>query len=594
MITSINVLYSQPSDLLEVKQRFPNHPAEQTLIQVFSGQIEKHQIETLLNELKHAFQETPIIGTTTAGEIFDSQISDNTIVINISFFDSTTVQTTLVERNNDLGLMGKSLARDLAATKPQAAIVFSCSLKDGRTIDVSPILNALYQELPQTIIAGGQAGDNGNGVISYVFNEQGIVEYGAVAASLSGTYLSVNNSYNLSWVPIGKKLTINKAKGSRIYSIDEQSPLDLYHHYLGQEVVDGLPLTAADFPLVMERDGILMAMHPLGVNDDGSFDYIHSFHPGEQVQFGFCHSGLLQLAAKKTFEELNKHPVQATFIYSCVSRKWILDRDISVEIAPIANLAPTAGFFAYGEYFTHPLGKCLLFSQTMTILTLAELDDAAISTVVNEVKPFIVDEESKQIKTLRALHRLVETSAKEIETANQQLAEMAHKDGLTGISNRRYFDQKLLDELKRAKRSRTPLSLILLDVDHFKLYNDTYGHVEGDCCLRIVASMLEKVPERASDFVARYGGEEFVCILPDTNFAGAMLLAEKIRQNIVELAIPHVTSKVSNHLTVSVGVHTVNNITEKITPEVLFIMCDKQLYAAKEQGRNRVCGKFSG
>ena len=490
--------------------------------------------------------------------------------------------------------MGKSLVRDLAVTKPQVAIVFSSSLKDGRTIDVSPILNALYQELPQTIIAGGQAGDNGNGVISYVFNEQGIVEYGAVAASLSGTYLSVNNSYNLSWVPIGKKLTINKAKGSRIYSIDEQSPLDLYHHYLGQEVVDGLPLTAADFPLVMERDGILMAMHPLGVNDDGSFDYIHSFHPGEQVQFGFCHSGLLQLAAKKTFEELNKHPVQATFIYSCVSRKWILDRDISVEIAPIANLAPTAGFFAYGEYFTHPLGKCLLFSQTMTILTLAELDDAAISTVVNEVKPFIVDEESKQIKTLRALHRLVETSAKEIETANQQLAEMAHKDGLTGISNRRYFDQKLLDELKRAKRSRTPLSLILLDVDHFKLYNDTYGHVEGDCCLRIVASMLEKVPERASDFVARYGGEEFVCILPDTNFAGAMLLAEKIRQNIVELAIPHATSKVSNHLTVSVGVHTVNNITEKITPEVLFIMCDKQLYAAKEQGRNRVCGKFSG
>ncbi|MEM9906679.1 MAG: diguanylate cyclase [Cyanobacteria bacterium P01_D01_bin.44] len=590
MITNLSVLYSQPSDLLEVKQRFKNHPSEKTLIQVFSGQIKKAQIERLLHELKDAFQEAAIIGTTTAGEILDGQVEENTVVVNLSFFDSTTVRTTLVDQYDDLWSAGKTLAHALAPADPKAIILFGCSIKDGYKIDASPVLAALYDTLPQAIIAGGQAGDNGNGVVSYVFTEKGIVEHGAVAAALSGAYLSAHNSYNLSWVPIGKRLTITKAVGPRVYSIDNQTPVDLYKHYLGQEVVDGLPLAAADFPLVIQRDGIPMAVHALGVNDDGSFDYIHSFHSGEQVQFGFCHSGLLALAAQQVFDELRVHPAQAAFIYSCVSRKWILGKDIDVEIAPIAKLAPTAGFFAYGEYFTHPTGKCLLFSQTMTVLTLAELDELEMPTLATELQPVITEEESKQLKTLRVLHRLVETSAKEIETANQKLAEMAHEDSLTGLPNRRYFDQQLSNEFKRAKRTGEPLSLLLIDVDGFKLYNDTYGHAEGDSCLRGVATVLKDMPKRPGDFVSRYGGEEFVCILPNTDLDGAMLLAERIRQDVIKLSIPHATSTVSKYLTVSIGVQTIDSITEKMTAEDFFVMCDKQLYFAKAQGRNKVCG----
>ena len=591
MINSINVLFSQKSDLLDVKQRFKNQPVEKTLIQVFSGQIEKTEIEYLLKELKDLFPRVSIIGTTTAGEILDGKVTDNSIVINISFFEFTTVKTTLVEQYDDLHLAGKILARDLASTKPKAVILFGCSIKDGFKIDPYPMLKAFYEELPHTVIAGAQAGDNGNGLISYVFTEKGITDQGAVAASVSGNNLSVNNSYNLSWVPIGKKFTITKAAGSRVYSIDNRSPLDLYQDYLGQDVVDGLPLTAADFPLVMERDGVLMAIHPLGVHFDGSFDYMHSFHSGEQVQFGFCHSGLLTLGAQKTFDKLKTNPIQAAFIYSCVSRKWILGQDINVEIAPISRLAPTAGFFAYGEYFTHPTGKCLFFSQTMTVLTLAELAPHQSHTLTPELKPLITDEDSKQLKTLRALHRLVERSAQEIELINYQLAEMANKDSLTGLFNRRYFTEELGKEFKRAQRVGAPLSLIMLDVDCFKLYNDTYGHVKGDSCLRGVATVLQEVPQRPGDFVSRYGGEEFICILPHTDFAGAMLLAEKIRQNINNLSIPHASSPVSDHVTVSVGVQTLEKITNQMTPEGIVGMCDQQLYSAKEQGRNRVCGQ---
>ena len=590
MITSLNVLYSQKSDLFSIKQRFKNHPAKQTLIQVFSGWVKQVEIEKLLDDLKEVFPQVPIIGTTTAGEILDGTITEETVVVNISFFESTTVKSSLVNKYDDLWLAGKTLARDLAASQPKAVILFGCSIKDGDKIDATQVLAALSESLPETIVAGGQAGDNGNGVISYVFNEHGIVSHGAVAASLSGKKLSVNNSYNLSWVPIGKKLKITKVTGRRVYTIDHQTPLELYQHYLGSEVVEGLPLAAADFPLIIERDGILMAIHPLGVNDDGSFNYMYSFDPGEQVQFGFCHSGLLRIGAKQNFDQLRTRPVQAAFIYSCVSRKWILGRDINIEIAPIAKLASTAGFFAYGEYFTHHQHKCLFFSQTMTVLTLAELDRFEIPVLAGEWDSLMTEEESKQFKTLRVLHRLVETSTREIEITNKKLAEVAHKDGLTGLSNRRYFDRQLLNKLQFAQRMGTPLSLVLIDIDEFKLYNDTYGHVEGDCCLRRVATVLKKVSQLSEDIVSRYGGEEFVCILPNTNFDEAMLLAEKIRQNLSKLSIPHVTSRVTNYVTVSIGVQTLNHITKRMTPEYFIEMCDEQLYCAKHNGRNRVCG----
>lgn len=102
--------------------------------------------------------------------------------------------------------------------------------------------------------------------------------------------------------------------------------------------------------------------------------------------------------------------------------------------------------------------------------------------------------------------------------------------------------------------------------------------------------MLKEIPHRPGDFVSRYGGEEFICVLPNTDFEGAMLLAEKIRQDVIQLSIPHLTSTVSNHLTVSIGVQTVDQITEQRTPEAVVVLCDEQLYAAKMEGKNRVCG----
>lgn len=159
-------------------------------------------------------------------------------------------------------------------------------------------------------------------------------------------------------------------------------------------------------------------------------------------------------------------------------------------------------------------------------------------------------------------------------------------DGLTGIPNRRAYDNRLISEWQRAFRSGAPLSLGFLDIDFFKQYNDTYGHAAGDTALRKVAQTLEKTIKRSSDFAARYGGEEFSFILPNITQQEARTVALHIRQNIIDLAIEHKSSKVSDILTVSIGGATIYP-AETVEMDQFTYAVDKHLYEAKTQ-RNRV------
>lgn len=171
--------------------------------------------------------------------------------------------------------------------------------------------------------------------------------------------------------------------------------------------------------------------------------------------------------------------------------------------------------------------------------------------------------------------------------AHDRLAVLAETDGLTGLANRRRFDELLEREVARLRRSGTPLSLILLDVDHFKDFNDCYGHVAGDDCLRRVAGIFPDLLQRATDVVARYGGEELAVLLPDTGHGGAIAIAEAIRTRVAALAVPHAGSRTADHVTVSLGVVTVTHNGDHAPRDVVHL-ADEQLYHAKGQGRNRV------
>ncbi|MBF0422048.1 MAG: diguanylate cyclase [Magnetococcales bacterium] len=178
----------------------------------------------------------------------------------------------------------------------------------------------------------------------------------------------------------------------------------------------------------------------------------------------------------------------------------------------------------------------------------------------------------------------------ELKSQRDYLASLSTLDGLTGIPNRRRFDAALGHEWQRAIRGNMALSLILMDVDHFKAYNDNYGHAAGDECLRRVAKDgFRRVVHRAADLVARYGGEEFVCLLPDTDHAGARHVAEVFRSNLEAIHLPHAYSSVAPHVTMSLGVATVIPSTDH-KPLFLIEKADSQLYLSKKNGRNRVTG----
>jgi diguanylate cyclase (GGDEF)-like protein len=193
---------------------------------------------------------------------------------------------------------------------------------------------------------------------------------------------------------------------------------------------------------------------------------------------------------------------------------------------------------------------------------------------------------------IRALQRLESMRTKQLEmsrdlaVANRELEKLSRQDGLTGIANRRYFDSYLATEVRRGARERQPLSLILSDVDHFKAFNDCYGHQAGDDCLRRVAAALSSAGRRPADLAARYGGEEFAMVLPGTVLEGAVDVAQAVSRVIDGLAIPHARSAVDQKVTLSQGI--VSLVPEKETSsEDLIQRADQALYMAKQQGRNR-------
>ena len=192
-------------------------------------------------------------------------------------------------------------------------------------------------------------------------------------------------------------------------------------------------------------------------------------------------------------------------------------------------------------------------------------------------KPFSIPITRARIRT----HILLKRQADVLE-------KLAHSDPLTGIANRRQFGHTFAMEWKRAAREDKPLSVLMIDIDYFKAYNDHYGHGAGDDCLRQVAVALAKGVCRPGDLVARYGGEEFVVILPETDAVAARQLAGRLKNAVLQLKLPHQFSEVESVVSVSIGCATTELFTKMDSPKQLLARADQMLYRAKEMGRNQV------
>jgi diguanylate cyclase (GGDEF)-like protein len=216
-------------------------------------------------------------------------------------------------------------------------------------------------------------------------------------------------------------------------------------------------------------------------------------------------------------------------------------------------------------------------AQTTADEESAALDCGGVDFISKPINPAVVRARVKTQITLKAQH--------------DQLQALAKVDGLTGVANRRRFDEVLRNECQRALRTHSPLALLMIDIDHFKAYNDHYGHQQGDSCLQQVAASLAAGCHRAQDLVARYGGEEFACILPDCDMDDAKTKAEALREGIARLQLPHAASPLAPQVSISIGVALCRLAGENgagLDAKRLIAVADQALYAAKAAGRNRV------
>jgi diguanylate cyclase (GGDEF)-like protein len=200
----------------------------------------------------------------------------------------------------------------------------------------------------------------------------------------------------------------------------------------------------------------------------------------------------------------------------------------------------------------------------------------------------LVKEYGRALRQLRRQIRMSDRTAVNLNSTRQALLDEVRYDALTGIYNRRYMEEKLLKLIKTLSRvGGATLSLLMIDIDHFKKYNDAYGHLMGDECLKVVAGVLKDTLVRADDFVARYGGEEFVVVLPNTDGDGSIKMAGRLLEGIREAGIAHAENSAADHITISIGA-TSGQVYESSSGKDFIKIADEALYLSKRNGRNRL------
>lgn len=238
-----------------------------------------------------------------------------------------------------------------------------------------------------------------------------------------------------------------------------------------------------------------------------------------------------------------------------------------------------------------PIADHILSNETARLVLIFRLEQEAWKIVHSGISiPYHMVQEGEiyPLKGLEernsVLEALVDERTQALEAANRKLELLSNTDGLTGVANRRSFDRVLTEEWHRAQRAGTHLAVVMLDVDNFKHFNDHYGHLAGDDCLRTLAQALVKSGHRAGELVARYGGEEFIVLLPDTDMAQALEAAQRMQHEVWSLALPHAQASAGT-VTFSLGVASLVPSVQQV-PENLLRQADEALYCAKAAGRN--------
>jgi sensory box/GGDEF domain protein len=411
----------------------------------------------------------------------------------------------------------------------------------------------------------------------YIIADDEETSLGMAAIVFHGETLEVHIVRNFGWNSLGREIVATRVEGCTIKELDGDIPLRVYERYFGIKGDGDFSSDAALFPLCFEEeDGSVSARVPIKI-EAGSGELTFGIPMQEGTVFRLAYGdpyGILSKAAENT-REMSEFSPQAIFGTACVGHYLLLGEDVVTEMSVCAGF-PSSTSFVYGE--VRRVGRRISTAHLNVLLVGMKEDSGCVQDTNLQTKR--VAHLSYNRKMLAFMSHFIRVSEEELHTANQRLTHLASRDTLTNLLNRREMERLLKDAVKLSQEQKTPLSVILMDIDHFKGVNDTYGHDMGDKVLLKVADAISHTI-RGSDAGCRWGGDEFFIILQGASLLFAGKVGERIRRTVEASEMPF-----DRNITVSVGVASFD--AEKDSDLQLFKNADEALYQAKKAGRNAV------
>ena len=381
-----------------------------SLIQIFTSVTDTKKIQKILNKIANDFPKTQVVGTTTAGEIAHAKMYDRETIISLSLFKKTKIR---VHRSKSIDKSaGKALSLKLCTKDTKALIVLSEGLQGE---DYEGFVHGIQKAHPKVIIAGGLAGDNFALENTYIFIGTKIYKKGALGVSFSGSELFASNAYNLNWHPIGKEFSVTSVEGNRVKKIDNEDAVKIFETYLGDKIFKNGAASLPDFQLLYKEGNTVVSRTPMA-KQKREIVLAAPIKKGQKFQFGFSNAASVISGADKIGAKFAKNPAEAIYIYSCIARKTLLGKSLESEFNPLESIAPTAGFFTYGEFYSTNKNYALLICTT-TVLVLSESKKSKKSKYVSH------KQKNLESVTFNALTHFIEQTARELKENTQLLEE---------------------------------------------------------------------------------------------------------------------------------------------------------------------------
>jgi len=403
--------------LPEIFREASNRSGYSTLIQIFSNQG-KSEFTLISRFFAETFPRATVIGSTTDGVIYDGTVDETSVAVSITYFKSTSLKSAMSSQESSFE-NGKTVAENSIQKNTKLVLLFSDGLKTNGE-ELLKGFSSVNSEIP---IAGGMAADSGKFIETFISLNGKVLKEGVVAVSLNSETLQVHTNYNFNWQPIGKKMRVTKAYKNRVYTIDNIEAAKIYSKYLGEDIYEELPSTGAEFPLIINRNGVNVARAVLSIDrEDESLGFAGNLKVGDKVQFGIGNISMIFEDSIINSKSYLKRGIETIFIYSCMARRRLMPNDIGEEITPFAKIAPTVGFFTYGEFF-HKDGHNELLNQSLTSIALSE----NINDKLDDNREFTEEYRDKSsFRTLKALSHLINASTSELKNTQKMLLDSMH------------------------------------------------------------------------------------------------------------------------------------------------------------------------